>query len=800
MSPEQAQGKDVDSRSDVFSFGILLYRMFTGELPFTGKTQVSILARILETQPDRPSLKNEAIPAELERIIDKCLQKDANDRYQDTRDLVVDLRRLRRDHDSGVTATITGATAAVQAAAAKPRSKWKLVLGALALVIISAALIVAIFDIDPQRSGAIAGGNGLAILGFENKTGDEGLNWLETGLPEILLTDLSQSTNANLIGQRRVLDRLGRDALESSQSQSMQDYAEAAQSLGATSILSGSFYKVGELIRIDAHLTEISSGKIIHGEKVIGSNPLLLVDSLTRRVAAALNVEQTEAAGTRVADVTTASPEAYKHYHLGLEEFLNGRYEEAVAQFEEAINFDSTFALAYMRIGMARQFQGRPQEASHHLALAKELEHRLPSYDRNLLDIYADLWLNQQFDQAVIKLRTLVGNYPDDKEAKSMLAVVEGELSSDTARAFELLDQVLEQDPGFRMALNWYSQIHNRYGHLDKAVQYTEQLLRYHPDSYDARVQLAGYYTKQSRLSEALAAYEQILQSHPNDSDALQRLRGIALRQRDFAGAEQYLERIAAAHSDDPYVMIDHYAAKAGLMDWQGKFLTGIDFRRLCLHKALETGDSSLVQIYSSSLATYLRRFEMKDSALKYVRLGAGYARGIDKLNYPINLVEIAPELADSARPLFDAAMQELRAKLPAELWGLVDGLEATFEGAITHDTALVIKGLEQIIEQNLGGMGANHRALGQNLIHYGEYARGIEIISRFVRGEDQTISGYQYPHCNYLLGLGYEGLGDIQAAKEHYSEMLKYWGEPEIEIEEIIDARERLARLQASS
>ncbi|UCG60322.1 MAG: serine/threonine protein kinase, partial [Candidatus Zixiibacteriota bacterium] len=117
MSPEQSRGEKVDTRSDIFSFGVLLYRMATGDFPFSGPTAVSTLAKILEARQESPRLKNENIPPELERIIDKCLRKDPNDRYQDTRDLVVDLRNLRRLYDSGASETISSELAAPVSAA-----------------------------------------------------------------------------------------------------------------------------------------------------------------------------------------------------------------------------------------------------------------------------------------------------------------------------------------------------------------------------------------------------------------------------------------------------------------------------------------------------------------------------------------------------------------------------------------------------------------------------------------------------------------------------------------------------------
>ncbi|MCK4858217.1 MAG: protein kinase, partial [candidate division Zixibacteria bacterium] len=416
MSPEQAQGKEIDCRSDVFSFGILLYRMATDTLPFSGSTQVSILAKILESEPEPPSRKNESIPAELDRIIDKCLQKDANDRYQDTRDLVVDLRRLRKKYDSGVSDSvfdITAVSGKKKQGLLFRKGNQIVLLAVLFVAVIAVILSVGIFDKEGGRS-AVAGEPALAILGFENKTGDSELDWLQTGLPEILLTDLSQNDAVNIISQSRVFDRLGRKADQTDLSFTHQEYIDAARTLGATTILSGSYFKVGDRIRIDARLEDIASGKIIFGEKVMGIDPFMLVDSLTQRIATALNVAGAQTADAAVASVTTSSPEAYKQYHLALEDFSNGLYDEAIAKYNRALVFDSTFALAYMRIGMAHTFAGRRQEGAAYLALAEQFADKLPIYERNLLDIYADLWLHFEFDDALTKLEIFVNNYPND--------------------------------------------------------------------------------------------------------------------------------------------------------------------------------------------------------------------------------------------------------------------------------------------------------------------------------------------------------------------------------------------------
>ncbi|MCK4573197.1 MAG: protein kinase, partial [candidate division Zixibacteria bacterium] len=210
MSPEQARGETVDTRSDIFSFGIMLYMLTTGELPFSSGSQVSTLAKILEVKHESPRTKNQNIPAELERYIDKCLQKDPNDRYQDTRDLVVDLRSLRRQFDSGIT---DGVSAIIDAPSARKKTYGfrgsRIARLMIVLAVVAIALVISQFGADERPgSGSTAGGTGnsLAILGFDNKTGDEELAWLETGLPEILLTDLAQSQAINIISRERIID------------------------------------------------------------------------------------------------------------------------------------------------------------------------------------------------------------------------------------------------------------------------------------------------------------------------------------------------------------------------------------------------------------------------------------------------------------------------------------------------------------------------------------------------------------------------------------------------------------------
>jgi tetratricopeptide (TPR) repeat protein len=430
------------------------------------------------------------------------------------------------------------------------------------------------------------------------------------------------------------------------------------------------------------------------------------------------------------------------------------------------------------------------------------LEHkdRLPAYDRNLLDIYADLWLRQRFDDAMTKLEVQVANYPDDKESKCVLALMYGQLTGDTTRAFALLDEVLTRDPGFQLALSWYADLYARQDRYDLAVDYMKRLLKYHPDSIEARKNLAAYLARQEKYSESINAYEKILEDYPDDFDVLANLHRVAIRQRDFAQARMYLERIREAYSDNPYHMDNCYSWLSNLLFWKGKFKTGMTYRFKALESALATGDSTLIFSDYGVISEYYKRFGMPDSAVYYIRQGSKYASAFGNFNLPMQLISIDTSYAAEARPLFQEALNDLRGRVPQELFTLADALQDAFDAHATLDTAALIEANKRIVQMQLAGSDVNTQSLGVLQIEYGQYEEGRKLLEPFLSGDDETTSGYNYPRDLYLVGVADQQLGDLDKAEKSFTEFLSYWGDPEIELPEIKDARERLARLKSRS
>lgn len=833
MSPEQARGEAVDSRSDVFSFGILLYRMFAGKSPFEASDRVSVLAKILEGQPAPLRQVNEAAPAELERIVDKCLRKDPNERYQDTRDLVVDLRSLRRQYDSGISdsSTITGEMQAMPKGTKTFRfSGWKAVAGIAGLVMlalimwglsggedhgepagdprayteritqeISQSLAEAGIDLNSellQIPGVAGRSNALAILGFENKTGDSTFDWLSTGLPEILLTDLTQGGSGNIISRGRVLDCLVGSNDDRVTNHTHQACVHAARSLGASKVLSGSFFKLGDKIRIDARLEDTKTGQIILAEKVVGEDPFLLVDSLTGKIAASLDMVNIRDDDVQVAQITSSSPEAYKQYILGMEQFEVGRLDSSINLFEEAIAIDSSFALPYMRIGMAYGLRGSGQQGATWFARAREKQDRLPTKPRLLLSAYTDIWLNRQFDEAMVKMGSFVSQYPDDKEARAFYGILLHQLAQRSDDALAQLDTSAMIDESYYWGLRFYDMIYRQTGRMSEAIAVNELLKRYYPEHPDAYLSMADLYREQGMLKEAIAECRALLVHEPDNKGAHRRLMNYHLLRREIDLAEDEAERLLQIDPDS-YVNHDNYHSyKANMAEWRGEFGKGIEHLKKSLAAAMESGDSARVNGSYHSLANTFNFLGMPDSTVFYSERAYEWSSMGSAFNHAMTLVTVDDANADQARPIFREAANDFKARVPEEMWSLVDDLEFIFNAYCNADTVAIIEGIARFVESPTHGSSSDRFVQGELLVRTGKYREGRDALLKLLSGSDQTTSAFLHLNAQYWAGRAEQALGNNQAAIDHFSEMLQWWDDPDVMLEEIQDARSRLQSL----
>ncbi len=333
MSPEQVRGRELDARTDLFSFGAVLYEMSAGTLPFRGDTSGVIFKAILDGTPTSVVRLNPDVPPKLEEIINKCLEKDRNLRYQHAADIRTDLQRLKRDTESGKTA----ATQASPDRSLKRSKLWVVIAACLAAIGLAA---VATWYLRSGRTATQI--DSIAVLPFTNGGGDAKTDYLSDGITESLIGNLAHVPQLKVKSRNSVFRYKGKDV----------DVQKVGNELGVPALVSGRVTPRGDNVEVSAELTDVRDNTEIWGQHYSGKSADIIslqqqiAGDLAERLRSKLSVSEKQ----QVTKQGTQNPEAYELY-------LKGRYywnketrpdlTTAVSYFNQAIAKDPGYALAY---------------------------------------------------------------------------------------------------------------------------------------------------------------------------------------------------------------------------------------------------------------------------------------------------------------------------------------------------------------------------------------------------------------------------------------------------------------------
>jgi serine/threonine protein kinase/tetratricopeptide (TPR) repeat protein len=526
MSPEQVRGEDLDARTDLFSFGAMLYEMATGRLPFTGNTSGVIFHAILERAPTPAVRLNPELPAELERIINKAVEKEREVRYQNASDVRADLKRLKRDTDSAR----VGAVSVDAATRAQPWWRRKTALGAGGLVLAALLTLVTWFTLFRAQGEAI---DSVAVLPFVNVSADPNTEYLSDGITESLINSLSRLPNLRVISRNSAFRYKGRD----------RDPRAAARELGVHAVLTGRVVQRGDSVSVSAELVDTRDDRQLWGEQYNRklADILAVQEDISREISEKLRLRLTGEEKARMAKRSTESTEAYQLYLKG-RYYWNKRTEEglhrAIEYFSEATERDRNYALAhagladsYILLGEFGLLPAREAYAKAREAATKALE----------LD------------------ETLA-------EAHNALAILKGDYDWDWPGAEREFRRAIELNPGYATAHQWYGEMLSELGRHEEALAEIKRARQLDPLSLIINAAIGKTLLYAGREDLAIEQLRKTLEIDPNFAHAHQFLGYAYVRKGEFAEAIAEFQRaIALSPNFTQYQAgLGHAYARAG--------------------------------------------------------------------------------------------------------------------------------------------------------------------------------------------------------------------------------------------
>jgi serine/threonine protein kinase/predicted Zn-dependent protease len=820
MSPEQARGEEVDHRSDIFSLGIVLYEMLSGQIPFQGDSDLAILYSIVHQKP-RPIRKTAPrVPAGIEQIISKALEKGKMKRYQQMSELLTDLKiaiEELRDPKKKLPLKIVDKES-------RRRRRRRIVIP----VCLIALLMVVVLFLRPLLldQALISEPTPIAVISFENRTGNNAYDYLQQTIPNLLITSLEQSKYLRVTTWERLYDLLRQLEKEEVEIIDKDLGYELCRVDGTPAIVLGSIERAGDTFTVDVNIFNVETERLLHnisvhweGDPDLSNIP---IDRLSREISHGIGISDRRIARTYrpIREVTTNSMEAYNYFIRGRREYERFYDDDARRFLEKAVQLDSTFAAAYLYLGSVYRHLGNISAMKEAYEKAKAFAGKATDKEKLYIEARYARTIARDMEKTFSILQRMTKEYPKEKRAFYSLAIYHMSMRQ-YPQAIEQFDKVLQLDPDYGLAINNLAYAYVHTGVYHRAIELFKRYASVSPGDANPFDSMAETYLKMGLLDESIARYKEALEVKPDFGIEWKIAYLCALR-------EEYVEAADVIDRWDPVAQASGKGAEC--LMWKGFYHFWLGRMREALSdfgRALtlsETEEKEWVKDFSTWMKgwIYFNGGELElakqcfqdwldfvienpspyvvSSSISFYTVQSNFALGLTDLkNGQIDSAEAKCDEMRRALPEVDAYVKE-----QATVYFDVLSAEILLARGRAHEAVALFHELPQ---WKIPPM------FSQYILPYNiPYFRDIRARGHLSNNErDEAISEYEHlmvldpagkdrqlihPTYHYRLATLYEDEGWREKAIEQYEVFLDIWKDADEDLPDLIDAKIRLARL----